>query len=124
MSHKRSTISLQDLANALGARIFVDKNLEHRLIEHVFAGDRMSDLLGAVAERMLIVTHLGNQGMIRLIELMDASAICLLNGVPPCQELLEVAEESGTPVIVSPFGMYESCGIIYQLLQGESAPAP
>ncbi|NLN93830.1 MAG: hypothetical protein GX130_11060 [Candidatus Hydrogenedens sp.] len=124
MSQKKINMALTTLVEALGARVFVDTNLEECLIEQVFAGDRMSDLLGAVSERMLIITHLANQGMIRLVELMDASAICLLNGAPPCEALLEVAKETNTPLIVSPFGMYETCGIIYELFQGGGGSVP
>lgn len=124
MSENPKHIALTTLVNVLGARVFVDSQVDQCLIEHVFAGDRMSDLLGAVSERMLIVTHLANQGMIRLVDLMDASAICLLNGAVPCEELLQVAEETHTPLIVSPFGMYETCGIIYELFDRGGTAAP
>ena len=114
-------MQLSTIISALGARVFVNHNSDTCEIDHIFAGDRMSDLLGAVSEQMLIVTHLSNQGMIRLIELMDASAICLLNGTPPCPELQEAAENAGTHLIVSPFGMYESCGIIYSLFKEDTS---
>lgn len=85
-------------------------------INHVFAGDRMSDLLAAASDDTLLVTHLNNQGIIRLIELMEVPAICFLNGVRPSEEVLAAAREYGTCVLSSPKDMFYTCGILYQLI--------
>ena len=54
-------MQLSTIISALGARVFVNHNSDTCEIDHIFAGDRMSDLLGAVSEQMLIVTHLSNR---------------------------------------------------------------
>jgi hypothetical protein len=50
--------------------------------------------------------------------LMDVPGICLLNGTMPDGELLAAAGAHQTLLMVSPAGMYETCGRIYQCLTG------
>jgi len=43
-------------------------------------------------------------------------AICLLSGALPPSELVEAAERQGTALLVSPVGMFETCGRLYPCL--------
>lgn len=112
-------MKLEVLVKGIGAHPLTP-GIETNDIHQVYAGDRMSDLLGAVGGGTLLVTHIANQGLLRLIELMDAAALCFVNGVYPDEILVEAARDSGTALLVSPFDMYETCGRIYLLLN----PAP
>lgn len=87
-------------------------------IKRVYAGDRISDLLNHVDEHTLLVTHLSHGLLSQPIELMDIPALCVLNGATPPSELVEAATQHRTTVLVSPYGMYETCGRLYQLLHG------
>lgn len=87
-------------------------------IDRVYAGDRVSDLLNQVSATTLLVTNLTNWGIARVVELRDAPAVCLLNGVPPEDALQEVAEEHRVSILVSPHGMLETCGRLYAALWG------
>ena len=60
--------------------------------------------------------------MIRLAELMDVPGICFVNGTRPEPEIVTKAESTGTTLMVSPIGVFETCGLIYQSLA--AAPAP
>ena len=90
-------------------------------ISQVYAGDRMSDLLGAADEHTLILTHLTNQGIVRLIELMDVPAICFLNGAHPGEPVFQAARTCGAVLFASPLDMFETCGRIYSCLHGSRA---
>ncbi len=108
------------LASALGAQLLTPESASQKSIGAVCAGDRMSDLLGSAADDVLLVTHIANQGLVNLVELMDVAAICLVNGTHPEAVVEEAARASGTALLVSPWGMYETCGRLYQLLAGDS----
>jgi hypothetical protein len=54
--------------------------------------------------------------MIRLAELMDVPGICFVNGVRPEPEIVAKAETNGTTLMISPIGVFETCGLIYQSL--------
>lgn len=109
-------MKLDQLRDKLGFRPLVI--LEDRTIDicSVYAGDRMSDLLAAASGSTLLVTHLTNHGIVRLIDLMDVPAICFLNGVHPDQDVLYSAKENETFLFTSPYDMYETCGRLFQLL--------
>ncbi|HUT32188.1 MAG TPA: hypothetical protein VNE39_01800 [Planctomycetota bacterium] len=115
---------LDELAGRLGARVLTPEVDLARPVEGVYAGDRMSDLLNHAGATTLVVTNLATPQLMRAATLMDASGICLLNGVVPEPALLAAASAGGTAVVVSPFGMFETCGRLYQCLSGGRRATP
>ncbi len=116
-------MNLEQLAQEIGAHIETPATPERADIERVYAGDRMSDLLGAASERTLLATHIANCGLLRLIELMDVPAICFANGATPDPAVVEAARETGTALLVSPWDLYETCGRLYAALNHEKQRA-
>ena len=113
---------LDELARRLGAKVVTPEGDGSRVVERVYAGDRMSDLLNQAGATTLVVTNLATSQLVRAAALMDASAVCLLNGVVPGPELVGAAASSGTVLIVSPFDLFETCGRLYECLRTK-APA-
>jgi hypothetical protein len=58
--------------------------------------------------------------MLRVAELMDVPGICFVNGIEPDAEMVKLARENGTLLMVSPAGVFETCGLIYQSVGGEN----
>ncbi|MBN1947013.1 MAG: hypothetical protein JW797_15165 [Bradymonadales bacterium] len=105
-------MNVKQLAETLGARLLTPDSPDAE-IEHVFAGDRISDLLNRATPRSLLVTNLTGSQVIRLAELMDVPAICFLNDAAPSPEAMGELGESQTIFLVSPLGMFETCGRLY-----------
>lgn len=82
-------------------------------VEHVYAGDRVSDLLNHASGSTMLVSNLTSGQLIRIAELMEVAGVCLVNGHRPCEEDLKAMLEHGVAVIVSPVGLFETCGRIY-----------
>ncbi len=59
--------------------------------------------------------------MLRVAELMDVPGICFVGGIQPDKAVIELAQASGTLLLVSPVGVFETCGLIYRHLGGEPA---
>ena len=59
--------------------------------------------------------------MLRVAELMDVPGICFVNGIEPDAEMIQLARDNDTLLMVSPQGVFETCGLIYQTLDGERA---
>lgn len=114
-------MKLKALADALGAHVHAPASCLDMDILTVYAGDRMSDLLGAASDQTLLVTHITNQSLLNLIELMDVPAVCLVNGATPERQVLDAAGAAQTAVLVSPWGLYETCGRLYQILTARPA---
>jgi len=107
------------LADKIGAQVLTNRDKAARVdIERAYAGDRMSNLLSEGSETTLLVTNLSNAMLPRVAELVDAAGLCLLNGLPPEPEMVRAAEERGIVLMVSPVSMFETCGRLYQCLDG------
>ena len=106
---------LLDLAEHVGAQILTDVSAA-LVIEHVYAGDRISDLLNQASDHTLLVSNLGGSPLIRVAELMDVPAICLTNGVVPDERTICAATDRGIALIVSPASMFETCGRLFEKL--------
>ena len=109
-------MELGKLAVLCEAQVITRNAQLSRDIETVYAGDKMSDLLNAASPNTMVVTNLTGSQLLRLAELMDVPAICLLSGALPPSELVEAAERQGTALLVSPAGMFETCGRLYPCL--------
>ena len=117
-------VRLDELARCVGAQIITGDACPQRIVEKIYAGDRVSDLLNEASDRSLLVTNLMSLQMIRVAELMDVPAICFVNGVSPEPEIVAKADGTGTTLMVSPIGVFETCGLIYQTLAAAPAAAP
>ena len=111
-------MKLVELAQSVDARILTAASAA-RIIEirHVCAGNRISDLLNEATEETLLVTGLANALLPRVAALMDAPAICLIDGCVPDAEVVDAAQEHQTALLVSPFGMQESYDQLLKCLE-------
>ena len=117
----RSKMKLEDLAREIGARVLTPGKPGGTDIARIYAGDRVSDLLNEASDKTLLVSNLASVQMLRVAELMDVPGICFVGGIQPAAEVIELAKASGTLVLVSPVGVFETCGLIYRHLGGEPA---
>lgn len=114
-------LSLEDLAGRIGARIIVSGEQCKTNVTKIYAGDRVSDLLHEASDRTLLVTKLANLQMVRVAELIDVPGICFVDGTCPSSEIVELAQNNGTLLMVSPLGIFETCGLIFQNLSRKKA---
>ena len=115
----RSKMKLEDLAHEIGARIITPGRPGGTEIARIYAGDRVSDLLNEASDQTLLVSNLASVQLLRVAELMDVPGICFVNGVDPDADVVELARQNGTLLLVSPAGVFETCGRIYQVLAAE-----
>ena len=111
---------LHELAERIGAKVLTPGEVPGVEIHWACAGDTISHLLADASDTTLMVTHLAGGVLVRAARLVDASAICLTNGVVPAPELVRAAAASGTVLMASPVGMFETCGRLYQCLHHDS----
>jgi hypothetical protein len=111
-------MKLEDLAERIGAKVLVAGS-SGGWIAHVYAGDRISDLLNHAGDGTLLVSNLPGIQLVRLAELMDLPGLCLVGGTSPDDGVVAAAQAHGTGLVVSPVGMFETCGRIYECLHPE-----
>jgi redox-sensing transcriptional repressor len=115
----RSNMKLEDLATSIGARVVTPGKPDGTTVARIYAGDRVSDLLNQASDETLLVTNLASVQMLRVAELMDVPGICFVSGVEPDPEMIHLAGDNDTLLMVSPHGVFETCGRIYQILDGQ-----
>ena len=116
----RSKMKLEELATSIGARIVTPGREGGTEIAKIYAGDRVSDLLNEASDRTLLVSNLASVQLLRVAELMDVPGICFVNDVEPDADVVDLARQNGTLLLVSPAGVFETCGLIYQVLSAET----
>ncbi len=119
MAGSGDPMKLEELAKIIDARMLQPARKETTEITHIFAGDKMSDLLAQAGPGTLLVTSLANTQLTCVAELMDCPALCLVDGVDPDPRLLEAAARASTAVLVCPFDMFEACGRLHRRFYGE-----
>ncbi|MGE5228677.1 MAG: redox-sensing transcriptional repressor Rex [Deltaproteobacteria bacterium] len=117
----RSNMKLEELAVSIGADVVTPGKPGGTSVAKVYAGDRVSDLLNEASDKTLLVSNLASVQMLRVAELMDVPGICFVNGIQPDAEMIQLARDNDTLLMVSPQGVFETCGLIYQTLDGERA---
>ena len=108
-------MKLNKLAENIGAKVVNPGNCQKE-VEFIYAGDRVSDLLGHASSSTLIVSNLAIGQLIRVAELVDIAGICLVNGNRPDQKDMHFISEHGITVLVSPAALFETCGRAYRCL--------
>ncbi len=117
-------LQVEQIAECLRARLIGSGQQVGREISGFYAGDRISDLIERASPGTLLVTNISNSQLIRVAELMDVPGICIAGGVQPPAELAAAAARTATAIIVSPEGLFETCGRLYALLHGaEGSPS-
>ena len=114
-------MEIQRIVEALGLKLETPINSEKTHVSRVYASDCMSDILDHVDDTTLLVTNLSHAALVRVVELMDLPAICLLNGVEPEETMVSSAARHGATVMVASEPMFETCGRLYNLLGGNPA---
>ena len=114
-------MKLQELAQKIGALVLTSGTSGQHAVTKIYAGDRVSDLLNEASDQTLLVTNLVNLQMVRMAELMEVPGICFVDGIDPGREVIDLANQNNTLLMVSPLGVFETCGLIYQLLARESS---
>lgn len=117
-------MKLEELAKAIDAEIVTPGRGATVEADQVYAGDRISDLLNAAGESVLLVSNLASGHLIRVAELMDVPGICLVGRQRPDAAMTETATKHGTLLMVSPVGLFETCGRIYRSLTGGMRVSP
>ncbi|MBN2494135.1 MAG: hypothetical protein JXR96_06060 [Deltaproteobacteria bacterium] len=105
---------MAQLAARIGAELVEgDGRIE---IGSAFAGDRISDLLNRASDGALLITNLTGEQVLRVAELMEVPAICFCEGRCPDESCCAAARRCDKALVVSPAGLFETCGRIHACL--------
>jgi len=107
---ERKQLNLSDIRELLHARVFAGEDKPDITVKAGTASDLMSDMLTGETSGAVLLTGLCNVQVIRTAVIADVSAVILVRGKRPTQEMIQQAREHGLPLFSTPFTMFTSCG--------------
>jgi hypothetical protein len=107
-------MNIQEIAKAIDGEILVSP-MRDITLTCGFAADLMSDILALGEPQMLMITGLVNPQAIRTAEMSDMPVILFVRGKRPPESMLKLAESLGIGLVLSPYTMYETCGLLYEV---------
>ena len=94
-------MNIEELTRAIEASLIVPAGKSDLQIARVYGAQAMSDLIANAGSDTLLITSLSNAQLIRVAELMDVPAVCLVDTQEPASELVELARRTGTALLLS-----------------------
>lgn len=86
----------------------------------VVASDAMSEILASTHHGALMLTGLTTIQSVRTAIVADVPTVIYLRGKRPSDKVLDLARDKRIHVMLTDYGMFESCGILYAAgLEGE-----
>lgn len=106
---------LQEVAKIIEGHILTpEEDTENVEVFSAFASDLMSDVLAFASSEMLLITGLTNPQAVRTAEMADIPAIIFARGKQPPEMTVKLAERIGIAVLLSPYSMFETAGLLYE----------
>lgn len=106
-------MKLADVQKILQAEVICGSEYLDGEVKSACGADLMSDVLVHSKEKTLLLTGLTNIQIIRTAEMGDLVGIVLVRGKRPGQDVIQMAESKGIPVMVTSLPMFEACGMLY-----------
>ncbi|ACJ74707.1 hypothetical protein H17ap60334_09005 [Thermosipho africanus H17ap60334] len=107
-------MKLKEIINLLNAKVIVDNGIENIEVEKVAASDLMSDVLAFGEEGSLLVTGLASPQCVRTASVVGIPAVIIVRNREIMPETIKIAELNGISLILTKYGMFETCGILYK----------
>jgi len=81
-------------------------------VKTVVASDGMSEILAFARPGALMITGLTNVQSVRTADIANVRAIIYIRGKRPDKKAINLARQSGIPVLATGLGMFDVCGIL------------
>lgn len=106
-------MELGRIAEILEAQVLTGGEHLDKEAHSACGSDMMSDVLAFVKDQGVLLTGLVNTQVIRTTLMMDMGCVVFVRGKTPTDEMLELAENMGTVIMLTELTMYEACGRLY-----------
>jgi len=106
-------MTVGNICSRVNGKLICGKEKISHEIEYAFASDLMSDVLTLKCDNLLLITGLANLQTIRTAEMSDAGCILIVRDKAVTAEMLQLANESGIPLITCSTTMFRAAGELY-----------
>ncbi len=106
-------VKIEDIRTMLKADVLCCEDRLGDEVNNACGCDLMSDVLAFTKPGALLLTGLTNSQVVRTAEILDLKGIVFVRNKRPDEATIEMARDSGIPLLSSPYPLYESCGLLY-----------
>jgi len=107
-------LKLEEIARLIRADVIAGEDKLCTLdIDTACGADLMSDVLAFCHERTLLLTGLTSPQVVRSAEVAGLSGIVFVRGKKPGDDVIELANALGIPLLATDYPMFETCGMLY-----------
>ncbi len=110
---------LRNIIGALDLTHFNEGTDTSREVIGGYTSDLLSDVMGHARSGEVWITLQTHKNVAAIASLKELSAIILVKGLTPDDDMLSQASAEGIPVLGSACGSFEISGKLYQLLSGK-----
>jgi predicted transcriptional regulator len=107
-------MKLFEVRDILKAKVTYGEEKLDMVVQAGAGGDLMSDILRGSKEGVLVLSGLNNIQLIRTAVIAGVSALVLVRGKEPDEEMKKQAAEHGLPLLTTPFTMFTACGRLFR----------
>lgn len=107
---------VQKIVDKLQLKVFGGNDGMNNEISGGYSSDLLSDVMGNIDDGNVWITLQTHKNVMAIASLREVSAIILVKGLTPDEDMLEKANEEGVPVLGTDMETFEVAGKLYQLL--------
>lgn len=109
-------MTVADMVNELGLKVFSGEQGLDREVSGGYVSDLLSDVMGNAGEGMVWITLQTHRNVTAVASLKDLSAVLLVKGFEPDEDMARQAEAEAVPVLGTDLQAFEIAGKLYGLL--------
>jgi len=106
-------MKLSEIVQILEASILTKHNDLTKDFARAGASDLMSDILAGLSEGGILMTGLATLQVVKTAMISGIGAVVFVRNKKPPQDVIDLAESEGIPLLSSPLSMFVSCGRLY-----------
>lgn len=112
--HGAGRMKLFEVKDILKAKVASGADNLDMIVQSGAGGDLMSDILRGSKEGVLLLSGLNNIQLIRTAVIAGVSALVLVRGKEPDEEMKSQAARHGLPLLSTPFTLFTACGRLFR----------
>jgi predicted transcriptional regulator len=106
-------MKLHEIVGILKADVFSGQTYLDKVVKAAAASDLMSDVLRGPTDGAILLTGLNNIQVIRTSVIAGLSAVVIIRGKRPTEEMITQAREHEIPLLSTPFTLFSACGRLF-----------
>jgi predicted transcriptional regulator len=110
-------MNVADIVQKLDLEVLSGKTMLNKVVNGGYCSDLLSDVMGNASEGDLWITLQVHKNILAVASLKEVSGIIIVKNLTPDEEVLELSEKEGIPILSTKMSAFEVAGNLYQLLK-------